>query len=222
MKIWAPLDRFDAFMAPVAGEPRMAFCPQCGKPVESGAAFCTACGHALAPPPAMSAPAATVPAPAPYAAPVVPAAPAARVRPIGVTIIGIVSIIAGAFLALGAVAVLMFALFGASMMQAFGDEMWPFEVGGAFIAFFAVIALLFIAAFAGLAFAAGFGSLQGRSWAWGLTIVLMGLNALNGLGELAGGIRDGTFLSGVLTLAVSGLVVWYYFQPDVKAWFGRS
>lgn len=204
----------------------MAFCPHCGKPTQPGTSFCSACGRSLpataqpapgmaldpsAPPPA-AAPPPFAPA-APYGA---TAMPAASVRPVGVTIIGVVAIIMGAGAAMVALAMIFFGVMGAAWMEAFAGSYWPMEVPQSMLLAMMMIGALFVAGFAALAIAAGVGSLQGKEWAWMLTLVVMGLNGLRGLGEIAS--RD---YSGVLTVIISILVIVYYFQPDVKKWFGR-
>ncbi|HET6405002.1 MAG TPA: hypothetical protein VFH78_10170, partial [Candidatus Thermoplasmatota archaeon] len=84
-----------------------------------------------------------------------------------------------------------------------------FGVIGLFVAFF-------VFAFAVLTIVTGMGTLRGRRWAWTLMIVLMALNALRGLFGLAD--RD---VGSLVTLAVSGVVIWYFFTPEVKQWFDR-
>lgn len=190
----------------------MSHCPNCGATATPGASFCSTCGRPFA--------AAPVPAPPSWSAAAPYALPAAlpRARPVGVTIVGIVSIVGGIGMAFAAVAALFILLLGATFADAMTDTFVPWmpSVPGALMATLAVIAFLFLGAMAGLAIAAGVGSLRGRAWGWVLTLVAMGLVALDaGGGILAGAVED------VLGLLVAGLVVWYYFTPDVRAWFGR-
>lgn len=215
--------RFDGFKAAAPGPGGMAFCPRCGKPTTPGATFCAACGTALPTAPPPIAPAATTMAPAPAMAPVAAyAQPRASQRPVGVTIIGAVCIVMAVLAGLAAMAIFAFAFIGGAAMAPFTGYGWPFTVGSAALAMFALVAALFVLAFGGLALAAGVGSMQGRQWAWVLTIVVMALNALRSVGDFAGGVRTGTFFSGVFGILVSGVVIWYYFQPDVQRWFGRA
>lgn len=136
----------------------------------------------------------------------------------GVTIIGMVTLFVSA---IGAIAIL-FALFAvmisASVGAAFAEDWMPFLLpfGGA-VALLAIFALVFAGAFVALGIVTGVGVLKGRSWAWGLMIVLMALAGVNSLFDLAR--QD---VGGILGVAVSGIVIWYFFQPDVKRWFGRA
>lgn len=199
----------------------MAFCAHCGRPLDASASFCTSCGAATSSAPAME-PAALAGAPAPaHADAHAPAhAPApVRTRPVGVTIVGVVMLIGGAFAAMGAAALLLFGFFAGSLGAAFDASDWfPFGslVGGA-ILFAMMVAALFVGAFAALGIATGVGVLKGRSWAWALTFVVMGLVGLSALGDLAQ--QD---LGGILGLAAAGLVIWYFLQPDVKRWFSKA
>ena len=154
-------------------------------------------------------PVAAMPAPA-----VAPGAPQAR--PIGVTIVGLVSVVFGAVMVLVGFAVM---LFMGAMGAIFGTFL-PFDGSGGLGAFFGVlgiIAAFFVFGVAALMIVTGVGTLRGRSWAWALMLVLMGLNALRGLLGLAQ--RD---FGSVVTLLVSGLVIWYFLTPEVKRWFGRA
>lgn len=198
----------------------MAFCPQCGAPLATEAAFCSACGASSG----SAAPLAPASLAAPAAAPVVATgAPAPAVRPVGVTIVGIGTIVLSALGALGVAAMLLmgmfFLIFGMGTAAAFDFE--PFDsfaggFGAAMFALFFVLALV-AAVFVGLGIATGLGVLRGRSWAWPLMLIFMGLWILGGLSSLA----DQDF-GGVFSILIGGLVIWYFFQPEVKTWFGRT
>jgi len=133
-----------------------------------------------------------------------------------VTIVGLVMAVFGAIAILVGMVVMLF--MGA--LGAFLGAFFPFSEGAGFAGFFGVlgiIAAMFVFGFAAVTIATGVGALRGRSWAWIAMLVLMGLNALRGLAGLAQ--RD---IGSVVTLAVSGLVIWYFFTPEVKTWFGRA
>lgn len=202
----------------------MAFCPQCGAPIAPGAAFCSACG-------AMTTSSAPVDAAASPPAPVathMPAPGAAQPqRPLGVTIVGIATLVGAGFLALGTLAMLSMGIFFAAVGMGSGAAFegvldggffgWMAGAFGAMMLFVFLLAAIFMAALVALAIAAGVGVMRGRSWAWPLMLVVLALWVLGGLSGLA----DGD-LGGVFPILVSGLVGWYFFQPEVKTWFGRS
>lgn len=141
--------------------------------------------------------------------------PAVGARPIGVTIIGFVTVAVGAFAVLGGLFLILFMGTLGAFLGSFG-----FDGSGALGGFFGALGLflaMFVFALAALVILVGVGTLRGSSWAWVAMLLLMGLNALSGLSSLAS--RD---ISGIVALLVSGLVIWYFLQPDVKTWFGRA
>ena len=125
-----------------------------------------------------------------------PSTPAVAERPLGVTII---AILAG----LGGVLGLLAAL---TLLSVIG------LVGG-LGTFFFVLAM--VVAIVSLVFAYGAWTLQ--PWAWTLGIVLQALAVVNALYAIADGDT-----SGIVSLLIAGVILWYLFQPDVKAAFGRS
>jgi hypothetical protein len=125
-----------------------------------------------------------------------PSAATAGVRPLGVTVI---AILAG----LGGVLGLLAAL---TLLSVIG------LVGG-LGTFFFLLAL--VVAIVSLVFAYGAWTLQ--PWAWTMGIVLEALAVVNALYAIADGDS-----SGVISLLIAGVILWYLFQPDVKAAFGRT
>lgn len=197
----------------------MAYCPHCGAATNPGASFCSACGTTLAPSP--PSPAAGAPAPAPpTAAPPSYASPSLAQRPVGVTIVGFVMVVGSILAILGIFgAIFMAMIIGTALTDIFGGYSWFEWLGfGASIAvaFLLVVALFFVA-FAILVLLTGLGSLRGASWAWASTIVIMAFTGLNALASLA--TREA---GGILGLLASAAVIWYYFRPEVKAWFKRA
>jgi lysylphosphatidylglycerol synthetase-like protein (DUF2156 family) len=63
----------------------------------------------------------------------------------------------------------------------------------------------------------GWGMWSGKGWAWWVALILSALGLIGGLGSLAFGTP-----SGIVSLVIDGLVIWYLFRPHVKAYFGRS
>lgn len=187
----------------------MAPCVRCGATPAPGAAFCSACGASMAAPAYTTLPA----APAPLA-------PHPATRPLGVTIVGVTMLVAAAFAILGAVMFAFVMMAGGIVWSEMADFPWGggfFSMMGGILALFAVFALFLVSLVAAAAIATGIGVLRGANWAWVLTLVLMALNALGGIASLAEQEPGGLF-----ALAVSGVVIWYFFRPEVKAWFART
>ena len=116
-------------------------------------------------------------------------------RPLGITIMAVLSAIGGFF---GLLASLVF----------FGLGGVAF-IGGLIILAYSLLSL-------GLAY--GFWTLQ--PWAWPLGV---GVQALGILQAVLRFLNDGTqFVSLLVSLAIAGVILWYLFQPHVKAAFGRA
>jgi uncharacterized membrane protein (DUF2068 family) len=69
--------------------------------------------------------------------------------------------------------------------------------------------------YAAVVAATSYGLWQLQHWARTATIVLLVLNLIGALIELAGN----NLVGGLLTLLVNGFVLWYMFRPEVKAAF---
>jgi len=132
-------------------------------------------------------------------------------RPKGVTILAVLAIIAGILAILAGLALMAIGTFvgavGASDNTGLG-------IAGAFGAVAGVLMILY----AVFAFAVAYGLFNQKRWAWYATIVMAGLQALGALASLLGG----EIVSGLIGLAIAGLVGWYVLRPDVQAWFGVS
>ena len=116
-------------------------------------------------------------------------------RPLGITIMAVLSAIGGIF---GLLAALVF-----------------FGLGGiAFVGGLIILAYSLLS----LAVAYGFWTLQ--PWAWPLGV---GVQALGIVQAVLQFLNDGSnFFSLLISLAIAGVILWYLFQPHVKAAFGRT
>jgi hypothetical protein len=114
--------------------------------------------------------------------------PVAQPRPIGVTILGVLTILVGIFVLLVGVLALLAAI-----------AFYAVPGGLGFGTLFAVLAVLVIL-FGLLWVLAGFGLLKLRPWAWWLAVIVSVLNILYSAGTLPGS---------AITLAVSILILVY-------------
>jgi len=133
-------------------------------------------------------------------------------RPIGVTIIAILYIVVGAFILFAGVAILALGAIGRALAHSF----IPWAGSGTIVAALAIIVASALFAVGILAVAGGIGNLQGSGWARVLVIILAALGLLNDLSGLFKGRAVG---SGLLGALVQGFILWYYFRPNVKAYF---
>jgi hypothetical protein len=127
-------------------------------------------------------------------------------RPTGVTILAILAFIGGIFGLLGGLALVGFS----GLVAASG------VAGGGFATILGVLLLVYGA----LALVLGYGFWTLKPWAWTLGVGLQGAGiVLNGLQF----INDSTRLvSAIISIAISVAILWYLYQPHVKAAFGRA
>jgi hypothetical protein len=155
-------------------------------------------------------------------------------RPTGVTIIAILNIIGGVLMlifgigliTLGAVLpTLPPSVFNQSQLQGnltAGQAPIPAGappmalqslLGGVGIAFGAVLVALAI-----VSFVVAYGLLKGRGWAWTITIILSIISIVWNAITIATAFNFG----GIVSIIISGIILYYLYRPHVKAYFGKG
>lgn len=125
-------------------------------------------------------------------------------RPTGITILAVLSAIAG-----------VFGLLAAIVLLGLGGAVGATGLGG-LVFVFGLVALVY--AVLSLALAYGFWTL--KPWAWPLGV---GVQVLGLIYAVAQYLNDPNQLVGaIISLAIAAVILWYLFQPNVKAAFGRS
>jgi hypothetical protein len=162
---------------------------------------------------------------------------APKSRPIGVTIIAILNIIGGAFMlvfgigliTLGAILpTLPPSVFNQTEIQgnltagqlpisppaSSSDSPMALQsfIGGLGIAFGAVLVAIAI-----VSFVVAYGLLKGRGWAWTLAIILSIISIVWNAITLATAANFG----GIISIIISGIILYYLFRPHVKEYFGK-
>ena len=85
-------------------------------------------------------------------------------------------------------------------------------IGGIGIAFGVVLLAIAIASFV-----VAYGLLKGLGWAWTVTVILSIISiALNAISIAAGNI------AAIISIIISGIVLYYLYRPHVKAYFGKG
>ncbi len=153
----------------------------------------------------------------------------------GVTIIAILNIIGGAFSLIGGIGLLAVGVilpqvppstFNQSGLQGnltAGQAPIPTPptdtsmfaqslFGGLGVAFGAILIAIAI-----VSFIVAYGLLKGRRWAWTVTIILSIISIVWNAITLAGG----NFF-GIVSIVVSGIIIYYLYRPHVKAFFGKG
>ncbi len=119
-------------------------------------------------------------------------------RPLGVTILGVLWILTGLIW-------IAVAVFGGAILAAVG-----LGAVGAFLGLIlGIIGIIDILL--------GFGCFKGWGWVWIIGIILMVINILTGIVILFA-----DWITGLGTIILAGIILWYLFQPQVKAYFGTN
>jgi hypothetical protein len=126
-----------------------------------------------------------------------------RSRPLGVTIVAILMAIEGIILIGGGIA-------GIVAGGIIGAELGL--VGGAIIAASSVALALGVV---GLFIA--WGLITGKGWAWIITIIVTIIMAIVNIIQLVNGRYEH-----VIGLIINGVILYYMYRPQVKAYFGRK
>ena len=108
-------------------------------------------------------------------------------RPLGVTIIAILLIIAGVISLVGGL-ILLIVLVG-------------------FIFLALGIAYLVMA----------YGLWKGKGWAWTISLILSGIGIIMGIVYI---IQD-NIAGGIASIIINGVIIYYLYRPNVKAYFGK-
>ena len=150
---------------------------------------------------------------------------ATRQRPVGVTILAVLALIAGVLSILAALAefVTLGFSFGASALAGASSQLGG-GLAGLTVLILALGVIVLISGILYLAF--GIGAFRAAGWAWMLGIVSSILGLLGNIASIALAASNGT-LSSVLTSDVIGIAVSigiliYLNSAQVKAYFGRA
>lgn len=133
-----------------------------------------------------------------------------RERPLGITILAVLAIIGGLFLLLGAIGLLA----AGGLVAAGGDSAVSGALGGMAMIFglgALVLAVLYLAF--------GFGAWTLKPWAWTLGVVSQGLGLLLSLVQIVMGSPIQNHIVGIL---IAAAILFYLFQPNIKAAFGKA
>lgn len=172
-------------------------------------------------------------------------------RPIGVTIIAILTIISGIILTFGGISLLAFGAFFTSVpidvfiseqMQQQQQQQQQQELqsaaelqalaqflGGVGVAIGAIVLAVGVGYLI-----VSYGLLKGKGWAWIITVVLtiiaIAVQIVSGITASmfnASFVDDtNSFVTGIIAqivgIAINGVILYYLYRPNVKAFFGKS
>jgi hypothetical protein len=123
-------------------------------------------------------------------------------RPIGITILAVLSFLVGAFYLLAAIGFLASVPFGARLRTGLGTYF------GWLAVLIGVVDLL-----------AAYGLWTLRPWGWGLMVALVAVNLGAAIGILVAGFLPA---GPIFSLTVNGFILWYLLRAEVKAAFGAA
>ena len=86
-------------------------------------------------------------------------------------------------------------------------------LGGLGIAFGAVLVALAV-----VSFVVAYGLLKGKGWAWTVSIILSIISIVWNAITLITAANYG----GIISIIISGIIIYYLFRPHVKAYFGKG
>jgi hypothetical protein len=125
-------------------------------------------------------------------------------RPTGITILAILGFIGGILALLGGA--LFLAVASSGILSSYGMGMFS-----GFVSVFGGV-IIVVGLFA---IFVSWGMWSGKSWAWYLAVILYAIGVVFGLVILIAGA-----LTGIVSLLIEVLLLWYMFRPHVKAFFG--
>jgi hypothetical protein len=68
-----------------------------------------------------------------------------------------------------------------------------------------------------LSFVVAYGLLKGRRWAWTLTVILSIISIVLAAISIAAG-----SIPSIISIIISGIILYYLYRPHVKAYFGKA
>jgi hypothetical protein len=123
---------------------------------------------------------------------------------------GILLIVAGTFLSSLPPSAFQNGNFSSSGMYLSGAA--PSFLGGGAVAIGSVIIAIGI-----ISFIVAYGLLKGMRWAWTLTVVISIISiVLNAISIATGNI------GGIVSIIISGIILYYLYRPHVKVYFGKA
>jgi len=135
-------------------------------------------------------------------------------RPVGISVISVLEALGGVLLFIAATALAALSTarsslqdwietYSAISIPNLGDLIGAIALGiAAVLVIFGILALV-----------SAYGLWTGKGWAWYLSVILLVIWLILSLLSLPGGI---------VGLIIGGLLLWYFFRPYVKAFFGQG
>lgn len=135
-------------------------------------------------------------------------------RPSGVSALSILAGILGVLVLLVGIVAVVASAFLADIIESYASTtVLPVGMTAAFVAGIVAIIGTVVIIIGALYILVAYGLWVGAGWAWWLTMVLAILGVIGGLITLP---------SGIIALIIYAVIIWYFWQPYVKAYFGQA
>jgi hypothetical protein len=156
--------------------------------------------------------------------------------PTGVTIIAILTVIGGVTMVVGGVLVVLAGAFISSLPPSAFEDAFnrgnltingnltspAISLSGITPSFFGGIANAIggvLIAIGILSFIVAYGLLKGIGWAWTVTVILSIISIVLNAISIA---TTGNIIGGIVSIIISGIIIYYLYRPHVKAYFGKG
>jgi len=139
-------------------------------------------------------------------------------RPIGISVISVLEALVGVLLFIFAAffaALSTAGSFWSDLIETYATTYIP-NIGELITAIALAIAAVF-AIFGILSLISAYGLWTGKGWAWYLSVILLVIALILNLLSI-----PGSPAGGIIGLIISGLILWYFFRPYVRAFFGQG
>ncbi len=143
--------------------------------------------------------------------------PAPKSRPTGVTIIAILNIIGGIIMLIGGLFLITAGALIPSLPPSAFEESDFTDLPVSLIGGGAIAVGAFTIALGIVSFIVAYGLMKGLGWAWTVTIILSIISIVSNAISIA----SGNF-GGVVSIVISGIILYYLYRPHVKAYFGKA
>jgi len=140
-------------------------------------------------------------------------------RPLGITVLGVLSQVVGVIFAFSGVSIILlgmaapFLLSDEMIMQ--NELLMAMPIGMTTMLF--SLAGIIIFGIGIFSIIVGIGLMKAKKWAWTLEVISTFISLGIGVFYLIDDI-----VSGILTLILSALILYYLYRPNVKAYFGKT
>jgi hypothetical protein len=143
--------------------------------------------------------------------------PTPKSRPTGVTIIAILNIIGGIVMLVGGLFLITAGALIPSLPPSTFEDSDLSGIPVSLLGGGAIAVGAFTIALGVVSFIVAYGLMKGLGWAWSVTVILSIISIVSNVISIA----SGNF-GGIVSIIISGVILYYLYRPHVKAYFGKG